>query len=151
MWETCLAPGWPQLRSGLPFGPRSQATRPGLDSRPAISRDAPCSSSPPGDRSKVRGTFLHGFDPGTARTDCGLPGVSPSWEQSSFVKLYLRLALPVAAAATLPDGLGTAGRGSPRGAGRIRWPWCFPIWLSIAALIKAQVLPCGSVPYYCSL
>ena len=20
MWETCLAPGWPQLRSGLPFG-----------------------------------------------------------------------------------------------------------------------------------
>ena len=22
----CLAPGWPQLRSGLPFGPRSQAS-----------------------------------------------------------------------------------------------------------------------------
>ena len=26
VWETCLAPGWPQLRSGLPFGPRSQAS-----------------------------------------------------------------------------------------------------------------------------
>ena len=26
MWETCLAPGWPQLRSRLPFGPRSQAS-----------------------------------------------------------------------------------------------------------------------------
>ena len=25
-WETCLAPGWPQLRSRLPFGPRSQAS-----------------------------------------------------------------------------------------------------------------------------
>ena len=25
VWETCLAPGGPQLRSGLPFGPRSQA------------------------------------------------------------------------------------------------------------------------------
>ena len=24
--ETCVAPGWPQLRSGLPFGPRSQAS-----------------------------------------------------------------------------------------------------------------------------
>ena len=24
VWETCLAPGWPQLRSGLPFGPRSE-------------------------------------------------------------------------------------------------------------------------------
>ena len=22
VWETCLAPGWPQLRSRLPFGPR---------------------------------------------------------------------------------------------------------------------------------
>ena len=22
VWETYLAPGWPQLRSGLPFGPR---------------------------------------------------------------------------------------------------------------------------------
>ena len=26
VWETCLAPGWPQLRSRLPFGPRSQAS-----------------------------------------------------------------------------------------------------------------------------
>ena len=26
VWETCLEPGWPQLRSGLPFGPRSQAS-----------------------------------------------------------------------------------------------------------------------------
>ena len=26
VWVTCLAPGWPQLRSGLPFGPRSQAS-----------------------------------------------------------------------------------------------------------------------------
>ena len=26
VWETCLAPGWPQLRSGLPYGPRSQAS-----------------------------------------------------------------------------------------------------------------------------
>ena len=26
VWETCLAPGWPQLRSCLPFGPRSQAS-----------------------------------------------------------------------------------------------------------------------------
>ena len=26
VWETCLAPGWPQLRSGLPFGPRGQAS-----------------------------------------------------------------------------------------------------------------------------
>ena len=24
VWETCLAPVWPQLRCGLPFGPRSQ-------------------------------------------------------------------------------------------------------------------------------
>ena len=28
--ETCLAPGWPQLRSGLPFGPRSQAFLSGI-------------------------------------------------------------------------------------------------------------------------
>ena len=26
MRETCLVPGWPQLSSGLPFGPRSQAS-----------------------------------------------------------------------------------------------------------------------------
>ena len=26
MWETCLAPGWPQLSSRLAFGPRSQAS-----------------------------------------------------------------------------------------------------------------------------
>ena len=31
MWETCLAPGWPQLRSGLPFGRRNSRMPPQLE------------------------------------------------------------------------------------------------------------------------
>ena len=51
-WETCLAPGWPQLRSGLPFGEpgaggggqRQGRGHPGTPQSP-LKRSSPAASS----------------------------------------------------------------------------------------------------------